>query len=131
MDCVTRSLTRCAGPAVCSAVGRRLRFVSNHQGFFALGWHGAGELLGETELKSRAAATIDSIIEHQSPDGWYAEYGGPDPGYESLGISYLATYLAETGGGHRRLTESLTRSVEFFSNCVIQMASWGVATAHD
>ncbi len=91
-------------------------FISNHQGFFALAWHGAGELLDTTELKSRGAATIDGIIGRQSSDGWYAEYGGTDPGYESLGISYLATYLVEAG--HPRLAQSLKRSVEFFSHCI-------------
>jgi hypothetical protein len=91
-------------------------FISNHQGFFALAWHVAGELLGDKELMRRGTATVDSIIDHQSPDGWYEEYGGPDPGYESLGISYLATYLSQTG--YQRLAESLKRSVEFYSHCV-------------
>jgi hypothetical protein len=91
-------------------------FISNHQGFMALGWRAAGELLGDKELLARGAATVDKIIDHQSPDGWYEEYGGPDPGYESLGISYLATYLAETR--YQRLAESLKSSVEFYSHCI-------------
>ncbi|MGH7710974.1 MAG: hypothetical protein ACREOG_06800, partial [Gemmatimonadaceae bacterium] len=91
-------------------------FISNHQGFFALAWHEAGRLLDDKELTDRGAATVDSIIQHQSPDGWYAEYGGPDPGYESLGIAYLATYLAHTS--HARLAESLKRSVEFYTHCI-------------
>jgi hypothetical protein len=98
-------------------------FISNHQGFMALGWHAAGELLGDTALVARGAATVDRIIEHQSPDGWYAEYGGPDPGYESLGISYLATYLAATA--HPRLAQSLKRSVEFYSHCLFPDGSVG------
>lgn len=91
-------------------------FISNHQAFFALAWLRAGELLDDADLSRRAAATIDGIIDRQSADGWYAEYGGPDPGYESLGISYLATYLVATE--HPRLAESLSRSVKFFSHFV-------------
>lgn len=91
-------------------------FISNHQGFFALAWRAAGQLLGDKELSRRGAATVDRIIDHQSPDGWYEEYGGPDPGYESLGISYLATYLRETG--YQRLAESLKRSVQFYAHCI-------------
>lgn len=98
-------------------------FISNHQGFMALAWHTAGELLGDKTLISRGVATVDRIIEHQSPDGWYAEYGGPDPGYESLGISYLATYLASTR--HPPLAESLKRSVEFYAHCVLPDGSVG------
>ncbi|MGQ0642804.1 MAG: hypothetical protein ACT4P6_18830 [Gemmatimonadaceae bacterium] len=100
-------------------------FISNHQGFMALGWHAAGELLGDKELIARGAATVDRIMQHQSPDGWYAEYGGPDPGYESLGISYLATYLAATQ--HARLADSLKRSVEFYSHCILPDGSVGGA----
>jgi hypothetical protein len=91
-------------------------FISNHQAFFALAWLRAGELLGDGALSRRAATTIDGIIDRQSADGWYAEYGGPDPGYESLGISYLATYLVDSE--HPRLAESLSRSVRFFSHFV-------------
>lgn len=100
-------------------------FISNHHGFMALGWHAAGDLLGDKELNARAAATVDSIIAHQSPDGWYAEYGGPDPGYESLGISYLATYQSATR--HPRLAESLRKSVEFYAYCIFPDGSVGGA----
>ncbi|MGQ0538901.1 MAG: hypothetical protein ACT4R6_08165, partial [Gemmatimonadaceae bacterium] len=91
-------------------------FISNHHAFFALAWHYAGELLGDSTLTARGSATVNAILARQSSDGWYEEYGGPDPGYESLGIAYLAQYLAATH--HAGLAESLERSLEFFAHCV-------------
>ena len=32
------------------------------------------------------------ILEQQSPDGWFAEYGGADIGYLSVSLNYLAEY---------------------------------------
>jgi len=91
-------------------------FITNHQAFIALALLNAGELLGEAGLKERAEGIISQILQHQSEDGWYREYEGPDPGYESLGLFYLASYWQKTGSP--RLLESMRRSVEFYSHCV-------------
>lgn len=91
-------------------------FISNHQALFALAFLNAYELLGDREYLDQAEETIDKIILNQSADGWYLEYEGPDPGYESLGISYLATYWNRTGS--ERLLKSLRRSIEFLSHCI-------------
>ncbi len=91
-------------------------FISNHQALFALAWRSAGELLADQRCLRQARGVIDRILSRQSGDGWYAEYGGPDPGYESLGISYLAKYWQRTGDAD--VLESLKRSVAFLSHCV-------------
>lgn len=88
-------------------------FVSNHQALIAVAFHTAGTLLGEARFVQRAEELADRVLEMQSADGWYSEYGGPDPGYESLGIFHLATLWRRTG--QNRLLESLRRSVECFS----------------
>ncbi len=115
-------LVRRLGPAVrlaCRFAARSdedYAFISNHHALFALAWLRAADLLGEPELLQRADGEIGQIIAHQSADGWYAEYGGPDPGYESLGINYLAQYDAERPG--EQLRSSMHRAVAFLSHCV-------------
>jgi hypothetical protein len=89
-------------------------FISNHQALFAMAFLSASELLGESRYLKRADHIIEQIIRHQSPDGWYREYEGPDPGYESLGIFYLATYWKRTGSPV--LLDSLRRSIDFYSH---------------
>ncbi|MGH9795838.1 MAG: hypothetical protein ACRD5G_13795 [Candidatus Acidiferrales bacterium] len=91
-------------------------FISNHQALFALAWRSAGELLRDQRYLRQARGVVDRILSRQSSDGWYTEYGGPDPGYESLGISYLAKYWQRTGDAD--VLESLKRSVQFLSYCV-------------
>lgn len=39
--------------------------------------------------EDRARHLLKRILDHQSPEGWFSEYGGPDPGYETLGLTYL------------------------------------------
>src|SRR5262249_18504338 len=63
--------------------------ISNHlaTGVAALTrWTGPG--LSATEKRARELLGI--ILEHQSQEGWYCEYGAADPGYETLGLYYLA-----------------------------------------
>jgi hypothetical protein len=100
-------------------------FISNHQAHFALAFLSAGELLGKPRFRERASEIVERILAAQSPDGWYTEYGGPDPGYESLGISYLAAFWQRTRSS--RLLDSLGRSVEFFSYCAHPDGSVGGA----
>jgi hypothetical protein len=91
-------------------------FVSNHWALFALAYQNAGSILDDARLTARGDEIIDRIRAEQSPEGWYREYEGPDPGYESLGIYYLAKYW--TRAPSDRLLDSLTRSVAFYSHFV-------------
>lgn len=91
-------------------------FVSNHWALFAVALLDAAELLGAERYRRRSDQLIARIIREQSSDGWYNEYGGPDPGYESLGIFHLAVYWQRTGAPE--LLQSLRRSIEFYSHCV-------------
>ncbi|HJU90499.1 MAG TPA: hypothetical protein VJ672_14010 [Gemmatimonadaceae bacterium] len=87
-------------------------FINNHQALFALAYLDAHELLGDDDLRRAGQRAVDGILANQTDDGWYPEYGGPDPGYETLGIMYLAEWWKRTGD--ERVLESLRRSVRCF-----------------
>jgi len=91
-------------------------FINNHQALFALTWLRAGEQLGEAAYRDRADEVLAGILRRQSPDGWYAEYGGADPGYESLGLQHLAEFERERPG--TELSRSIDRALEFLAHCV-------------
>jgi hypothetical protein len=59
---------------------------------------------------------VQQIYDHQSPEGWYEEYGGADPGYQTLCTFYLARLWQYTGAAPLR--ESLARSLAFLKHCV-------------
>lgn len=91
-------------------------FINNHQAAFALAYIRAARLTGDEGLGARAEEVMDRVCAHQSADGWFAEYGGPDPGYETFGLTYLA--LAAKERRHAALPAALGRSVEFLAHCV-------------
>lgn len=111
---IEQTMTGCLRFA--SPDGEDYAFISNHHALFALAYSNAADLSGESRYRRQAENVIDRILENQSPEGWYCEYEGPDPGYESLGIFHLAMYWKRTGS--TKLLESLRRAVEFYAHCV-------------
>ena len=111
---------------LCESVARACRFaassdedyafINNHQAAFALAYTRAAALTGDGSLLARSDAVIDRICAHQSTDGWFEEYGGPDPGYETFALTYLALVLRERP--HAALEQAVARSVDFLSHCV-------------
>lgn len=71
-------------------------------------WH---KRTGDQEAETKARLLLDRILEHQSEEGWFEEYGGADPGYETLCLHYLAdVHQLRPDWG---LLEPLARSVRF------------------
>lgn len=91
-------------------------FVSNHWAWFAVAFLDAHELLGDQKYLRRAGELLDEVLRRQSSEGWYLEYEGADPGYESFGIFHMAVCWRRTGAA--RLLESLRRCVNFYAHCV-------------
>ena len=100
-------------------------FISNHQALFALAQRVLFERTGEARFDRESRRLVAQIVEHQSTDGWYEEYGGPDPGYETLGLHYLALLWERTRDAE--LLASLGRSLDFLGWCVHPDGSLGGA----
>ncbi len=78
---------------------------------------------GTAAARSRAEQLLETILANQSADGWFSEYGSVDPGYETLGLYYLADVhfrLPEFG-----LEDSLHRSLDFLTYCAHPDGSFG------
>ncbi|MBI1971526.1 MAG: hypothetical protein HYS52_01605 [Candidatus Wildermuthbacteria bacterium] len=91
-------------------------FISNHCAGAAAALMGVGALLGNDVYRIHAQKLVALILRHQSSEGWFLEYEGPDPGYETLGISYLSSYYRDTKDPD--VLNAVRRSVEFFAYCV-------------
>jgi len=91
-------------------------FLSNHLAAAAAALYHAYQITGREELERRSRHFLEKILEHQSPEGWYDEYGGADPGYQTHGSFYLARYHELSGD--RDLAASLDRSFEFLAHFV-------------
>jgi hypothetical protein len=65
-------------------------FISNHLATAAAAlvrWHA---LTADARSERRARGIVERILGQQSSEGWFKEYDGADPGYQSLCTYYLA-----------------------------------------
>ncbi|MBO6639977.1 MAG: hypothetical protein JJ920_19815 [Roseitalea sp.] len=61
--------------------------------------------------RERAQQLLSVIMANQSAEGWYSEYGAMDPGYETLGLYYLADAYGSLESTDLR--DSIGRSLGF------------------
>lgn len=105
---------------VLAALARRARWIAghgetgrlaNHHALAALGlWHVA-RLTGKEEFRSAAERKIRQLLSWQSDEGWFDEYGGADPGYQTVTVDCLAKY--RRASGDTTVDEPLERAVRF------------------
>ncbi|HUP05573.1 MAG TPA: hypothetical protein VMU47_00365 [Caldimonas sp.] len=86
-------------------------FISNHLATAVAALARWGASTAAHDAEQRACFFLRRILDAQSPEGWFPEYGGFDAGYQSLCIVFLADV-------HRRrpdwaLGEPLARSIRF------------------
>ena len=62
--------------------------ISNHLAVAVLALALWQKITGE-DTAPRAKLFLDRILAHQSPEGWFCEYDGADPGYQSWATSSL------------------------------------------
>lgn len=84
-------------------------FIANHLATGAAALSRWSALTGEHA--PAAEALLARVLDAQSAEGWYPEYGGADPGYQSLCLYYLADIHVRAPTA--RLGDSLARALAF------------------
>ena len=97
-------------------------FISNHLATSVAALVKWTKLTGR-EGEEHGFEILDRILEKQSSEGWFLEYEGADPGYQTLCTYYLADALETTNNS--KLKESLIRSLDFLSFFIHPDASIG------
>jgi hypothetical protein len=97
--------------------------ISNHLATAVAAFAKWKKLTGDGPTRDRGEELLARILDHQSDEGWYCEYGGADPGYQSLCTYYLADVLRLTGD--ERLERSLAASVGFIRHFAHPDGSFG------
>ena len=87
--------------------------IANHLAGAALALDRAAALLGEPRFGARAESLLARVLERQSDEGWFLEYDGADPGYQTLCLYYLARLRQRQAAWP--LAEPLRRAVEFLT----------------
>ncbi len=73
-------------------------------------WH---ELTGDKASEAKACKLLKRILLNQSTEGWFREYDGADPGYQTLCTCYLADVHLRRPDW--KLEEPLRKSLDFLS----------------
>jgi hypothetical protein len=87
--------------------------ISNHLAGAALSLIATGDYFDEPRYKKRSSTLIDQVLASQSDEGWFPEYGGSDPGYQTLCLYYLAKIYRLHPDS--QLKHALEHAVEFLS----------------
>ena len=88
-------------------------FLSNHLAAASAGLYNSFLVINKKEYKSRYKYFLQKIISNQSEEGWYLEYGGADPGYQTHCSFYLAVLFKKTND--LELLDSLKKANEYLS----------------
>jgi hypothetical protein len=85
--------------------------ISNHLAGGAHSLYAAGRVLGDNASTAAARELVAGIVASQSSEGWFPEYGGADPGYQTLCLQYLAEI--DLADRTPELTRAIERALEF------------------
>jgi hypothetical protein len=85
--------------------------LTNHHALAALGLARVAEITGDHGYRQAAEERLLQVLSWQSSEGWFEEYGGADPGYQTVTIDALAKLRRKTGDP--RIDEPLRRAVAF------------------
>jgi hypothetical protein len=87
--------------------------IANHLAGAVLCLLECANFFNESHYAHRAKTILQTILDHQSREGWYLEYEGADPGYQTLCLHYLAQVYQLSPD--ERLRNSLTKAVDFLA----------------
>jgi hypothetical protein len=85
--------------------------LANHHAMAALGLLRVAQITGLDSYQRAARQSVETLLDWQSDEGWFEEYGGADPGYHTLTIDCLAKYARLSGD--TMLDKPLRKAVDF------------------
>lgn len=97
--------------------------LSNHHALVALGLDVAGRLLNTDKFVSARDQRLARLLCWQTGEGWFPEYDGFDPGYDTLTLSCLARL--HQASPRPELASAITASVRLLANFVHPDGSFG------
>lgn len=87
--------------------------ISNHLATAVAALARWRELTGDKASEAKANKLLERILLNQSTEGWFREYEGADPGYQTLCLCYLADVHLRRPDWN--LEEPLRKSLDFLS----------------
>jgi hypothetical protein len=92
----------------------RIRHVHNQPAHFAMALYCAGQVLGRDDWKQQAFDFMETVVDAQSPHGWWAEHEGPVVNYNFVYMEALGAYYAMSSDD--RVLPALDRAARYHAN---------------
>jgi len=86
--------------------------IANHFACYSYVAHTMGRFFNDQRFYALGDRLLERTLSLQSSEGWFAEYDGADPGYESRTVYYLAKLFVEFSKTH--LLPMLSHSLDSF-----------------
>lgn len=87
--------------------------ISNHLATAVAALNRWNIIKGEATVQKKMEILLERILSKQSSEGWFEEYGGADPGYQTLCLHYLAD--AHLKNPNLGILEPLKQSILFLT----------------
>ncbi len=87
-------------------------FISNHRAGAAAGLLGLAGLTDQDVFRRRAWSLMEEVYARQSSEGWFLEYEGADPGYQTLDVHYQARFY-RYADRREKVISAVRKSLEF------------------
>ncbi len=97
--------------------------LTNHQALIVLCLERLSRLLQTGKWDRFKAARLEQVLAWQSSEGWFQEYEGFDPGYQTLTISLLAQVYELNP--NQALKDTLVKAVELVGHFIHPDGSYG------
>ena len=97
--------------------------LTNHHALAALGLWRVAEITGDSQFREAAAERVEQVLTWQNKEGWFDEYDGADPGYQTVTIDCLAKLRQASGDD--RFDEPIRRAVNFARHFLHPDGSYG------
>jgi hypothetical protein len=98
--------------------------LSNHLAIAVAALHNLHRLTRKESWKHCATRLADTLLHEQHSEGWFPEYEGCDPGYQTVTIEFLARAV-QSGFEHPLLASALDAAVDFLRHFVHPDGSLG------
>lgn len=80
---------------------------------------------GDSSMEISCRTKIQALLRLQSTEGWFAEYGGADPGYQTVSLEFLARYYRENKDS--AVLPIAQKAISFLLRCIYPNGTLGGA----
>lgn len=102
---------------------KRAEEVSNQQAGAIAALYNIHLITKNERYLENAKEKLNSLLQNQSKEGWFPEYGGADIGYLSVLIDYLGKYYQKSGDD--KILKNLNSAIDFLTYFSHQDLSFG------